>query len=174
MKFPVSPPCRVLFIRSNATNWRRRPYWAKGAVSPWLARLFWNQRCLWRIIVTSNIDCKFCSFYYPSRLLKFEVLQAQSESWLKNCKWNFKLVQSLKHNKQVSEIETWIKIYWVYSLNFALTMWSSRSILNPPPFGSKNTRNSFRHKVIASICDPLGFMGSTTGYHLTNPKASQF
>jgi hypothetical protein len=29
MKNPFSPPCRALFIRSNATEWRRRPYWVK-------------------------------------------------------------------------------------------------------------------------------------------------
>jgi hypothetical protein len=27
MKNPFSPPCRALFICSNAIEWRRRPYW---------------------------------------------------------------------------------------------------------------------------------------------------
>jgi hypothetical protein len=27
MKNPFSPPCRALFIRSNAIEWCRRPYW---------------------------------------------------------------------------------------------------------------------------------------------------
>jgi hypothetical protein len=35
LKKPFSPPCRALFIRSNATEWRRRPYWVKY---PWLLR----------------------------------------------------------------------------------------------------------------------------------------
>jgi hypothetical protein len=30
MKNPFSPPCRALFIRSIATEWRRRRFWVKG------------------------------------------------------------------------------------------------------------------------------------------------
>jgi hypothetical protein len=30
MKNPFSPPYRALFICSNATEWRRRPYWVNN------------------------------------------------------------------------------------------------------------------------------------------------